>query len=102
MDKFLNHVKYNLLNSIEMDVMSEDGEEPFAYITDEARDNFANVLQEYLINLLIGYNTFMEQNSNVLDLRDHLLNHNIDPQSNDLEMTKEKFKLALDYYLANS
>lgn len=102
MDKFLNHVKYNLLNSIVMDVMSEDGEEPFAYITDEARDNFANVLQEYLINLLIGYNTFMEQNSNVLDLRDHLLNHNIDPQSNDLEMTKEKFKLALDYYLANS
>lgn len=102
MDKFLNHVKYNLLNSIEMDVMSEDGEEPFAYITDEARDNFANVLQEYLINLLINYNTFMENSSNVFSLRDYLKDNDIDFQSNDLEMTKQKFKLALDYYLANS
>lgn len=102
MDKFFNHVKYNLLNSIEIDIMSEDGEEPFAYITDESRNNFANVLQEYLINLLINYNTFMENSSNVFSLRDYLKDNDIDFESNDLEMTKQKIKLALEYYLANS
>jgi hypothetical protein len=102
MDKFLNNVKYNLLNSIEMDVISEDGEEPFAYITDKARDNFANVLREYLINLIIGYNTFMEKDTNVLELKDYLVSNNIEFQSNNLEMMKQKIKLALDYYLENS
>jgi hypothetical protein len=33
MEKFKKHIEYNLLNTLKLDVMSDDSSEPFAFIT---------------------------------------------------------------------
>lgn len=102
MEKFKNHVQYNLLNTIKVDAINDGSDEPFGYITDESREEFSNNLLEYISLIIANYNKFISTSDNVTSLYEYLNSMNIDFKSEDFEVYKEKTKLALEYYLANS
>jgi hypothetical protein len=102
MEKFKNHVQYNLLNTIKVDAINDGSDEPFGYITDESREEFSSNLLEYITLIIANYNKFLAKSDNVTSLYQYLNSKNINLKSDDFEVYKEKTKLALEYYLANS
>jgi hypothetical protein len=102
MEKFKNHVQYNLLNTIKVDAINDGSDEPFGYITDESREEVSSNLLEYITLIIANYNKFLAKSDNVTSLYQYLNSKNINLKSDDFEVYKEKTKLALEYYLANS
>lgn len=102
MEKFKNHIQYNILNTLKLDVISDESTEPFAYITDESREEFCDELINYISNILVIYSKYIEVENNATSLYEHVSSKSIDLTSDDPEIMKKKIKIALEYVLSNS
>ena len=102
MEKFNNHMEYNHLNTLKLDVMSDESSEPFAYITDESREEFSNELINYIATILITYDNYIKIEDNTTYLYDLMSSKKIDLTSDDPNMMREKIKIALEHVLSNS
>jgi hypothetical protein len=102
MEKFKKHIEYNLLNTLKLDVMDDESSEPFAFITDESREEFSNELINYIATILIDYDKYINVEDNATSLYELMKTNKIDLTSTDPLIIREKIKLALEHVISNS
>lgn len=102
MQNFKNHIRYNLLNILKLDIINDEDLEPFAYITDESREEFSENLISYIADLLVNYNSFISDPNNSEKLTKHIESMGIDLTKSDDISVKDKIKIVLEFYLNNN